>query len=37
MDVLADPNAMKKLKQSQNGALKNAAWNLEDENFGITR
>ncbi len=33
MDVLADPKAMKAIKQS--GSAKYAALNLDDENFGL--
>ena len=35
MDVLADPMAMKALKQSQTGSAKYEALNLDDENFGL--
>ena len=35
MDVLADPKAMKALKQSRSGSAKCAALNLDDEDFGL--
>ncbi len=35
MDVLADPKAMRSLKESQNGTSKYKTLNLEDENFGL--
>ena len=35
MDVLADPKALKAIKQSQTGSAKYAALNLEDEDFGL--
>ncbi|MFZ4779784.1 MAG: type II toxin-antitoxin system Phd/YefM family antitoxin, partial [Terrimicrobiaceae bacterium] len=35
MDVLADPQAMKALKQSRGGSTKYATLNLDDENFGL--
>lgn len=35
MDVLADPQAMRAIKQSKTGSTKYAALNLDDENFGL--
>ena len=35
LDVLADPLAMKAIKQSQGGATKYAELNLDDEDFGL--
>ena len=35
MDVLADPKAMKSLRQSQGGVTKYADLNLDDEDFGL--
>jgi len=35
MDVLADPQAMKAVKQAHGGLTKYAELNLEDEDFGL--
>lgn len=35
MDVLADPKAMKALRQSRNGAASYAPLDLDDQDFGL--